>query len=77
LIYEFQGYELGASNHPNLWNKTQIVVSCEGLAKTWKSIGYDLVDRLLHLVVTLPVSTTTTKQFFLLWKLSKQVFTVN
>jgi len=37
---------------------------CRGLAETNKSQHYHLIDRLIRLVLTLPVSTTTTKWTF-------------
>jgi hypothetical protein len=37
---------------------------CRGLAETNKSQHYHLIDRLIRLVLTLPVSTTTTKRTF-------------
>ena len=39
--------------------------------KTRKSIIYPLVDRLIHLVLTLPVSTATTEHAFSAMKLVK------
>jgi len=37
---------------------------CTCLATTKKFEVYYLIDRLLHLIMTLPVSTTTTERFF-------------
>ena len=36
-----------------------------------KSVSYPLVDRLLHLVLTLPVSTTTTERAFCVMEIIK------
>ena len=37
---------------------------CRGLTKTNKTQPYHLIDRLIRLVLTLPVSTATTEQIF-------------
>jgi hypothetical protein len=39
---------------------------CQGLVETEKSIIYPLVDRLIQLILTLPVSTITTEQILYL-----------
>jgi hypothetical protein len=39
---------------------------CQGLVETEKSIIYLLVDMLIQLILTLPVSTITTKQILYL-----------
>ena len=41
---------------------------CRGLAEINKSQHYHLIDRLIRLVLTLPVSTTTTKRTFSVMK---------
>ncbi|XP_029154528.1 uncharacterized protein [Arachis hypogaea] len=37
---------------------------CQGLTKTRKSLTYPLIDRLIRLVLTLPVLTATTERSF-------------
>ena len=44
---------------------------CRGLEISEKSKFYHLIDRLIHLVLTLPVSTATTKRAFSTMKLLK------
>ena len=44
---------------------------CQVLVKTRKSIIYPLVDRLIRLVLTLPVSTATIERAFFAMKLVK------
>jgi hypothetical protein len=53
-------------NHPKLKNMSSIADLCQGLFETEKSIIYPLVDRLIQLILTLPVSTITTKQILYL-----------
>ena len=42
---------------------------CQVLVKTKKSIIYPLIDRLILLVLTLPISTATTERTFFTMKL--------
>jgi hypothetical protein len=44
---------------------------CQGLVETEKSIIYPLIDRLIRLILTLPVSTVTTEQAFSTMKIVK------
>ena len=44
---------------------------CQVLVKTKKSEIYPLLDRLIHLVLTLPVSTTTIERIFSAMKIVK------
>ena len=58
-----------SSNHvlnPKLKNMSSIADLCQGLVETEKSIIYPLVDRLIQLILTLPVSTITTEQILYL-----------
>jgi hypothetical protein len=50
---------------------TTISQICQGLALTGKSHAYILIDRLIRLVLTLPVSTTTTERAFSAMKIIK------
>jgi hypothetical protein len=59
-----QHYEFDVPKHPDFQNMDTISELCRGLASSGKSKIYHLVDRLIRLVLTLPVSTTTTKQAF-------------
>ena len=51
-------------NHPKLKNMSLIVDLYQGLVETEKSTIYQLVDKLIRLILTLHVSTATTKQLF-------------
>jgi hypothetical protein len=66
-----QHYELDVPNHPNLKNMSSIVDLCQGLVETEKSIIYPLIDRLIRLILTLPVSTVTTERAFSTMKIVK------
>uniref|UniRef100_A0A8R7U124 HAT C-terminal dimerisation domain-containing protein n=2 Tax=Triticum urartu TaxID=4572 RepID=A0A8R7U124_TRIUA len=44
---------------------------CQQLAKTGKSVDYYLIDRLIRLILTLPVSTATTEHAFSAMKVVK------
>jgi len=44
---------------------------CQGLVETEKSTIYPLVDRLIRLILTLPVSTATTERVFSAIKIIK------
>ena len=49
---------------------------CRGLVETNKSQHYHLIDKLNHLVLTLPVSTATTERVFSATKHVKLCFTI-
>ncbi|XP_057734501.1 uncharacterized protein LOC130949921 [Arachis stenosperma] len=59
-----QHYELDVPNHVELTNLCTISELCQGLTKTGKSFTYHLIDRLIRLVLTLPVSTVTIERSF-------------
>ncbi|XP_016205365.1 zinc finger MYM-type protein 1-like [Arachis ipaensis] len=59
-----QYYELDVPNHVELTNLCTISELCQGLTKTGKSLTYPLIDRLIRLVLILPVSTATTERSF-------------
>ena len=44
---------------------------CQGLIKIEKLTIYPLIDRLIRLILTLPVSTSTTERAFLAMKIVK------
>jgi hypothetical protein len=66
-----QHYELDVPNHPKLKNMSLIADLCQGLVETEKSTIYQLIDRLIRLILTLPVSTVTTKRAFSAMKIVK------
>ncbi|QHO28892.1 uncharacterized protein DS421_7g220600 [Arachis hypogaea] len=59
-----QHYELDIPNHVELTNLCTISELCQGLTKTGKSLTYHLIDHLICLVLTLPVSIATTERSF-------------
>ncbi|XP_062116579.1 uncharacterized protein LOC133830587 [Humulus lupulus] len=71
LRIELQHFVLDIPNHPELHNLSSIHKLCQDLVKTKKAIMYPLIDRLLRLVLTLPVSTTTTERAFSIMKIIK------
>jgi len=71
LRLQLQHYELDVPNHPKLKSMSSIADLCKGLVKTGKSIIYPLVDRLIRLILTLPVSTATTERAFSAIKIVK------
>ncbi|GJY00239.1 zinc finger MYM-type protein 1-like protein [Tanacetum coccineum] len=66
---ELQHYEL--DNDPRLKNISSLSELCRGLQITEKSEMYPLIDRLVRLILTLPVSTATSKRAFSKMKLVK------
>nr|GEZ43207.1 zinc finger MYM-type protein 1 [Tanacetum cinerariifolium] len=67
LKLELQHYEL--DNDPKLKNVTSLSQLCKGLQETEKSETY--FDRLIRLILTLPVSTATSERAFSKIKLVK------
>ena len=57
--------------HPDFQNISTISELCRGLKISGKFKIYFLIDRLIHLMLTLPVSTATTKRAFSTMKLLK------
>ena len=57
--------------HPDFQNMSTISELCKGLKISAKSKIYFLIDRLVRLVLTLSVSTATTKRAFSTIKLLK------
>ncbi|KAL5746738.1 hypothetical protein ACOSQ2_024035 [Xanthoceras sorbifolium] len=56
---------------PTFRNFASLSELCQGLAETRRSEHYTLVDKLIRLVLTLPVSTATTERAFSAIKLLK------
>jgi len=61
LRLQLHHYELDVPNHPRLKNMSSIADLCQGLIETEKSTIYPLIDMLIRLILTLPVSTATTE----------------
>ncbi|XLU30292.1 hypothetical protein S245_066358, partial [Arachis hypogaea] len=62
---------LDARQHPEMKNLSTIHELCRCLAETKKSKVYYLIDRLIRLILTLSVSTTTTERSFSAMKIMK------
>ena len=71
LRFQLQHYELEAPNHPKVKNMSSIADLCQGLVEIEKSIIYPLVDRLIWLILTIPVSIATTERTFSAMKIVK------
>ena len=62
------------TKHPDVQNMSTISELCRELNISRKSKIYFLIDRLIRLVLTLPVSTATTERVFSTMKLLKTRF---
>lgn len=71
LRYQLQHFHLDVVGHPDLNNLSTMSELCEGLKKTGKADTYYLIDRLIRLILTLPVSTATTERSFTTMKIIK------
>ncbi|KAM3193911.1 hypothetical protein ACQJBY_070514 [Aegilops geniculata] len=71
LRCQLQHYELDVPTDPRFQNLSTIGDLCQQLAKTEKSVDYYLIDRLIRLVLTLPITTATTERAFSAMKLVK------
>jgi len=64
-------FELDVHNDLKLRNLFSVAELCQGLVETGKSKTYYLIDRLIRLVLTLPMSTATTERAFSAMKIVK------
>ncbi|XP_021849310.1 uncharacterized protein [Spinacia oleracea] len=71
LRYQLQHFICEAKIDPNFKNLSNLQEVCEYLSQTEKSNVYYLFDRLIRLILTLPVSTTTTERAFSAMKIMK------
>ena len=71
LKFQLEFFELDVHQNSDLQKVSTISELCQVLVKTRKSIIYPLVDRLILLVLTLPVLTVTTERAFFAMKLIK------
>jgi hypothetical protein len=71
LIFQLKRFQLDMLNDLKLKKLSSIAELCRGLIETEKSERYHLIDRLIRLVLTLPVSTTTTERVFSVMKVIK------
>uniref|UniRef100_A0A8I6YLF5 HAT C-terminal dimerisation domain-containing protein n=1 Tax=Hordeum vulgare subsp. vulgare TaxID=112509 RepID=A0A8I6YLF5_HORVV len=71
LECELPFFHLDTFNHRETKNCKSLADLTKGIIKTGKSSDYPMVERLLRLVITLPVSTSTTERAFSAIKLVK------
>jgi hypothetical protein len=71
LKCQLRHYELDVLRNPQFQNLSTIGELCRKLFETEKLTDYHLIDRLIRLVLTLPVSTATTERAFSAMKLVK------
>ncbi|XP_071709247.1 uncharacterized protein [Rutidosis leptorrhynchoides] len=71
LKFELQHYELDLLNDPELKNVQTIAELCRGLQQTGRVKVYPMLNRLIRLVLTLPVSTATSERAFSAMKIMK------
>jgi len=71
LKFHLEHYKLDVPKHSDFQNMSTLSELCRGLADSGKSKIYPLIDRLIRLVLTLPVSTATTERAFSAMKLIK------
>ncbi|GJZ36195.1 putative reverse transcriptase domain-containing protein [Tanacetum coccineum] len=64
LEFQLKHFEIDMKDHLELGKSSSIVDLCRGLASTRKTSHYYLVDRLIRLVLTLPVSTASVERAF-------------
>ncbi|KAL5833527.1 hypothetical protein ACOSQ3_017201 [Xanthoceras sorbifolium] len=71
LRRQLSHYRFNVLCNPTFQNFASLSELCQGLAATRRSEHYTLIDKLIRLVLTLPVSTVTTEQAFSAMKLLK------
>ncbi|CAH9074661.1 unnamed protein product [Cuscuta epithymum] len=71
LRFQLEHFELDIHQFPGLKNLSTISELCQELVKTRKAEIYPLVDRLVRLVLTLPISTASGERAFSAMKLVK------
>jgi hypothetical protein len=71
LRFQLDYYRLDVPKHSDFQNMSTLSELCRGLAILGKSKIYNLINRLIRLVLTLPVSTATTERAFSAMKLVK------
>ena len=71
LRSQLEHYKCDVLCHESFQNISTISELCQRLVETNKSQNYNLIDRLIRLILTLPVSTATTERSFSAMKLIK------
>ncbi|KAK3230532.1 hypothetical protein Dsin_002413 [Dipteronia sinensis] len=74
LRRQLEHYELDVPNDSQFQNISSLLELCPKLYETKRSEHFHLIDRLIRLVLTLHVSTATTKRVFSAMKLIKTAF---
>nr|KJB73124.1 hypothetical protein B456_011G216300 [Gossypium raimondii] len=64
LLYELKNYELDVCKHPGFRKISTLSELCRSLVESGKSVMYPLVDRLISLILALPVSIVSSKRVF-------------
>ncbi|KAK8331885.1 hypothetical protein V6Z11_A10G104300 [Gossypium hirsutum] len=71
LPYGLKYYELDACKHPDLRKISTLSELCRSLVESGKLVMYPLVDRLIHLLLTLLISTASSEHAFSAMKIVK------
>ncbi|KAL7591212.1 hypothetical protein Lser_V15G31691 [Lactuca serriola] len=71
LRYQLDIFNIDMTKNPRLSRVSTIVDLCKGLVETHKRETYYLLDRVVQLILTLPVSTATTERGFSAMKIFK------
>ena len=71
LKFQLQHFIIDAPNHPDLKNLSIMLELCQSLARTGKSRTFYMIDGLIHLILTIRVSTATTERSFSAMKIIK------
>ena len=71
LRFQLEYFEFDIRRHIALQNVSTISELCQELMKTEKSMIYSLVDKLIRLVLILPISTATIERAFSAMKIVK------
>ncbi|XP_071687699.1 uncharacterized protein [Rutidosis leptorrhynchoides] len=71
LKSEMELFNIEMQNNSKLSGASTLVEVCRGLEKTEKHENYNMLDKLIRLILTLPVSTATTERAFSGMKLCK------
>ena len=71
LECQLSHFQLDFCNHPELKSLSSLADLTSGLVKLDKDSSYPMVDKLLRLLLTLPVSTATTERAFSAMKFVK------
>ncbi|KAJ1256684.1 hypothetical protein BS78_K335400 [Paspalum vaginatum] len=71
LRYQLRHYQTDVVQNPDFHNLSTVAALCRKLVESKRTKDYHLIDRLIGLILTLPVSTATTERAFSAMKLVK------